>query len=108
MRVKIQLPLYYLAKRKYWELLQECFSLQKEDIPETHYYRMDNSRTGGSWIRTNPNKLELICNTEQFTKFIVLRDSLGLANGVKELEAELLDYTPTVQPKVLDVCNRAG
>ena len=79
--VSIVIPVSHLENFRYRRLICACFGLKDRELPrfyESIFYNVKDE------------KITIICNTDQFTRFIFERNERGFKNWIKDLEMKII------------------
>lgn len=86
---------FYSLKVDMQNLLFDVFGISTQITKDCH---REHFRVEHDYTNPEANYLTIICRPEQFARFIVLRNSRGMKNGIKCLDAKLYRPLPP-EPK---------
>jgi hypothetical protein len=87
-RVRFFVGHKYLHHNRFYPVLEEAFGLA-ESVARELYQR--NAALDGFWI---------ICREDQFTRFMIYRNSAGIQNGFMDLKAEIIPASGDVYQRI--------
>ena len=83
---------YFALKDDMRKLLTSCFGMDERILINLY----------GQYVGYSTDRILIICTTAQFGRFIILRNNMGMKNGIKDLDAQFVIKERNL-PKVFDV-----